>query len=114
MGKNQVPPRDRGHCKNEEEPEEERAIPEVLDNFQYGLKDFSCSVFKKSEVVQCIFLRLLFKDWRQKVERFNEAVVSAKTKCKLFTEREFLMGVAIIIGAAEFAMRGSDLFSVED
>jgi hypothetical protein len=96
------------------EPEEEKAIPEVLDNFQYGLKDFSCSGFKKSEVVQCIFLRLLFKDWRQKVERLNEAVVSAKAKCKLFTEREFLMGLAISIGAAEFAKRGSNLFSVKD
>ena len=96
------------------EPEEEKAIPEVLDNFKYGLKGFSCSSFIKSEVVQCIFLRLLFKDWRQKVEKLHEAVVSAKAKCKLFTEREFLMGLAIIIGAGEFAKRGSNLFSVKD
>jgi hypothetical protein len=96
------------------EPEDGKEIPELHDKFQYGLKDFSCSSFKKSKVVCSVFLQLLFKDWRQKVTKLNEAVEASKAKCKPFTEKEFLSGLATIIGAAEFARRGSDLFSVKD
>jgi hypothetical protein len=96
------------------EPEDGKEIPELHDKFQYGFKDFSCSSFKKSEVVCSIYIWLLFKDWRQKVTKLNEAVEASKAMCKPFTEKEFLSGLAIIIGAAEFAKRGSDLFSVKD
>jgi len=41
-------------------------------------------------------------------------LISSKAKCKLFTKKEFLMGLAIIIGATDFAKRGSDFFSVKD
>ena len=44
----------------------------------------------------------------------NEAVVDSKTKCRQFSPSEFLMGLGILIGAAEFAQRGCDLFSVKD
>jgi len=84
------------------------------DNSQYGLKDFSCSHYKKSEIVASIFLRLMFRDWREKLEKLNKAVLASKSKCRLFTSKEFLTGLAIIIGAAEFARRGCDLFSVKD
>ncbi len=57
---------------------------------------------------------MLFKDWRKKVEKLNEAVVASKCKCRLFTPKEFLVGLGIIIGVAEFAKRGSDLFAVKD
>jgi hypothetical protein len=32
----------------------------------------------------------------------------------LFSQKEFLVGLAVLIGAAEFAQRGCDLFSVKD
>lgn len=96
------------------EPEEGKGIPELQEKYQYGLRNFSCSTVKKSEVVRHIFLRLLFKKWNEKVERLNEAVMASKSKCKAFTEKEFLCGLAVIVGAAEFAKRGSDLFSVKD
>jgi hypothetical protein len=57
---------------------------------------------------------VLLIDWRKKVENLNEAVGASKSKCRLFTSNEFLIGLGIIIGAAEFAKRGSDLFAVKD
>jgi hypothetical protein len=71
-------------------------------------------ITKKSEIISSIFLRFLFKEWRTKVDKLNEAVLASKCKCRLFTPKEFLVGIKIIIGAAEFAKRGSDLFAVKD
>jgi hypothetical protein len=34
------------------------------------------------------------------------SVVAAKAKCRLFTSKEFLTGLELIIGAAEFARMG--------
>jgi hypothetical protein len=48
------------------------------------------------------------------VEKMNAAVAASKVKCSPFTEKEFLTGLAILIGAAQFVIRGSDLFSVKD
>jgi hypothetical protein len=79
-----------------------------------GLKGFRLEHFKKSEVISSIFLMLLFKDWKEKVVKMNEAVAASKAKCKLFSQKEFLVGLAVLIGAAEFAQRGCDLFSVKD
>jgi hypothetical protein len=49
----------------------------------------------------------MFKDWREKVEKLNNAVVASKAKCWLLISKEFL------IGAAEFARKGSDLFGMK-
>ncbi len=70
---------------------------------EYGLKGFNCNKFKKSEILCLTFLRLLFKNWKQKVEMMNAAIEAAKVKCRPFSERGFLIGLAILIGAAEFA-----------
>ncbi len=91
----------------------ENVIPEH-NNLQYGLKDFSCGNYRKSEIIAKIFLCLMFRYWTEKLEKLNNAVVASKAKCRLFTSKEFLTGLAIIIGAAEFARRGSDLFGVKD
>jgi hypothetical protein len=61
-----------------------------------------------------IFLKLAFKDWEAKVALMNEAVQALAAKIKKISEAEFLIGLAILIGAAEFAQRGCDLFSVKD
>jgi hypothetical protein len=60
------------------DPDLAEAIAEIHDNFEYGLKRFYCENYKKSEVISSIFLRLLFKDWRKKVEKLNEVVVASK------------------------------------
>ncbi len=44
----------------------------------------------------------------------NDAVLASKAKTQQFTEAEFLTGLGISIGAAEFAQRGCHLFSVKD
>jgi hypothetical protein len=80
-------------------------IPEH-NNLQYGLKGFSCGNYKKSDTFANICLHLMFKDWREKAEKLNNAVVASKAKCGLFHGKEFLTGLAIIIGAAKFARRG--------
>jgi hypothetical protein len=69
---------------------------------------------KKNNIIAKIFLRLMFKDQREKVEKLNNAVVASKAKCRLFTGKEFLTCLAIIKGAADFARRGLDLLSVKD
>jgi hypothetical protein len=44
----------------------------------------------------------------------NSAIMASKAKAWQFTESEFLTGLGILIGAAKFAQRGCDLFSVKD
>ena len=44
----------------------------------------------------------------------SKAFASSKVKCRAFTEREFLTSLGILIGAAEFAAVGSDLFHAKD
>jgi len=88
-------------------------IPEK-ESIQYGLKGFDIESYKKSEIFVAIFLQLAFKNWKEKVVKMNEAVQASKAKVRDFTQSEFLMGLAILVGAAEFAKRGSDLFSVND
>ncbi len=50
----------------------------------------------------------------EKVKKMNAVISASLAKCRPFTEMEFLTGLGIMIGAAEFAKRGSDLFSVKD
>jgi len=86
-------------------------LPEKEHN-KYGLKGFKIGNFKRSEVLCSVFLMLLFKDWRKRVEEMNVAVVGSKAKCRAFTDKKFLTGLAILIGAAEFAKR--EFFSIKD
>jgi hypothetical protein len=44
----------------------------------------------------------------------NAAIEAAKVKCRPFSDKGFLIGLAIMVGAAEFAKQGSDLFGVRD
>jgi hypothetical protein len=59
-------------------------IPEH-NNLQFGLKDFSCGDYRKSEIITKIFLCLMFRDWTEKLEKLNNAVVASKAKCRLIT-----------------------------
>jgi hypothetical protein len=64
-------------------------IPEH-DILQYGLKNFSCGNYRKSEIIAKIFLCLTFRDWREKVEKLNNAVVSRKPNAGFSLTRNFL------------------------
>ena len=79
----------------------------------YGLKDFCFSNYKKSEVLAHIFLELMFQDWKRMVQAMNLAVEVSKAKCKKFTNEEFLTGLGLIIGSAEFSQKGVDLFGTK-
>ena len=96
-------------------PPEEKLIS--LSTICYGLKGFSLGNFKKSEVLAHLFLELTFLDWKSKVDKMNREVEASKAKCKKFSYEEFLIGLGLIIGAAEFSQKGVDLFgtkSLED
>jgi len=56
----------------------------------------------------------MFKNQKHKVSKLSTAIAAASVKCRPFTEKEFLTGLGILIGAAEFVKRGYDLFSVRD
>ena len=45
----------------------------------------------------------------------NEYIKSQRSsKCKVLTETEFIVGLGLIIGAAEFSQQGKELFSNTD
>jgi len=44
----------------------------------------------------------------------NVAREKAKAKCKKFSNEEFLTGLGLLLGAAEFSQKGVDLFNVKD
>lgn len=96
------------------ESHEPKGVILEVEDTSYGVKGFNASEFKKSEVICLLFLKLMFKNWKRKVSKLNAAVSASGAKCRPFTEKEFLIGLGILIGAAEFAKRGSDLFSVRD
>jgi hypothetical protein len=75
-----------------------------------GLKNFSTNDYKRSEVLVHLFLLLTFIEWKEAV-----ALMSAeKCKCRKFTAEEFLVVLGLLIGAAEFSLKGVDLFCVKD
>jgi hypothetical protein len=96
------------------EPPEENILPEVEVLQQYGMKDFNTSDYMRSEVLVHLFLQLTFIDWKEKVTKMNTAVAAEKCKCRKFSAEEFLIGLALIIGAAEFSQKGVDLFGLRD
>jgi hypothetical protein len=89
-------------------PPEEKLISK--GTLPYGLKDFSLANHKKSEILVDIFLQLSFLNWKSKVDKMNREVESSKCKCKKFSYEEFLIGLGLMIGAAEFSQKGVDLF----
>jgi hypothetical protein len=44
----------------------------------------------------------------------NNAVSAEKCKCRKFTAEEFLVGLGLLIGAAEFSPKGINLFGGKD
>jgi len=96
------------------EPSEESLLPEFESQQFYGLKNFSTSDYKRSEVLVQLFLHLTFIDWKDAVALMNNAVLAEKCKCRKFTAEEFLVGLGLIIGASEFSLKGVDLFGVKD
>jgi len=96
------------------EPPDEYLLGDTLNRESFGLKNFSSTDYKQSEVLADIFLQLSFMDWKCKVEKMNEAVKAEKCKCRKFSQEEFLIGLALIIGAAEFSQKGVDFFGSKE
>ncbi len=96
------------------DPMDENIVREFDPVQNYGLKDFNSYDYKKSEVLVEIFLRVTFLDWKEKVKKLNAAIAAEKCKGKKFSEEEFLVGLALMIGAAEFSQKGVNLFGSKD
>jgi hypothetical protein len=77
-----------------------------------GLIDFILSSYRQDEVLCQLFLHLSF--WKAKVSLLNETVRHLKVKVKIFSAQKFLIGLGLLIGAAEFAQKGKDLFISQD
>ncbi len=77
----------------------------------YGLKNFDIGQYKKSEMLVHIFLSIAFLEWKTKADKMNEEIMSKRIKVKRFSYEEFLIGLALLIGAAEFSQKGMQLFS---
>jgi hypothetical protein len=92
------------------EPSDNSLLRDVKSKEDFGIRDFSSNNYKRSEVIADIFLKLMFVDWKSKVEKLNQAVENERCKCKKFTAEEFLTGLALIIGSSEFSQKGVDLF----
>jgi hypothetical protein len=74
------------------------------------MKDFNVANYKKGEILVHMLLELTFLDWKSKVDKMNAAIESSKAKCKWFSCEEFLVGLGLIVGAAEFSPKGVGLF----
>jgi hypothetical protein len=79
-----------------------------------GLIDFDTLDHKRSEVLVEMFLTLSFLDWKEKIQKMNEAVEKAACRCKRFSDEKFLTGLAMLIGAVEFSQKGIELFTNKD
>ncbi len=87
-------------------------IPEKEHGIKNGIKACQPCDHKRSKIFCLLFFKLLFKNWKEKVKKMNAMICSSPVKCQSFTEKEFLTGLGIMTGAAEFAKRCSDLFFV--
>jgi len=67
-------------------------------------------ITKKSQVLVEIFFKVALLYWKEKVNKLNAAIAAEKWKCKKFSEEEVLVGLGLIIGAAEFSQKGVNLF----
>ena len=81
---------------------------------KFGLRDFNFKDFEQDEVLCHLFLKLTFVDWRQKVDLFNAAYKKLGIKGRLFSRHEFLVGLGLLIAAAEFSQNGKELFRKTD
>ncbi len=75
-------------------------------SMSYELKGFSINNHKLVKM----FLELSFLDWESIVDKMNLEVEASKARCKKFMKEEFLIGLGLLIGAAEFSQKGVDLF----
>jgi hypothetical protein len=53
-----------------------------------------------------MFLNLMFMDWRNKVDNLNRRDDDEKCKCRKFTNEEFLIGLALIMGLQSSPRKG--------
>ncbi len=96
------------------EPPDESLLHDIKPKEEFGIKNFLSANYKRSTVLAEIFLSLMFLDWKSKVAKMNDAVEKERCKCRKFTPEEFLIGLALIIGAADFSQKGVDLFGSKD
>ncbi len=89
-------------------PPDEKLISK--GNRFYGLKGFSVADYRKSEVLVHLFLELTFLDWKGKVDKMNLEIQASNSKCRKFSYEEFLIGMGLMIVAAEFSQKGVELF----
>ena len=82
-----------------------------------GLKNIDEIRAQPSSIRLCkIFFSLIFGDtFKSKLQKMNNYLKEQRnSKCKVFSETEFLTGIGLIIGAAEFSQQGKDLFYRSD
>jgi len=70
----------------------------------------------ESTIFAELFLKLLYKDWKQKLQKMNRIIQTSQTDgnarpTKPFEEAEFLIGLGLIVGASCYCQGGSVLFS---
>jgi hypothetical protein len=85
------------------------------DRAAYGLTSFNAKEHSQNEVIAQLFLHLAFADWQVTLEKMNDAIIqhnnkSNSKKVKLFSPEEFLIAFGLLIGAAEYGARGSQLW----
>ena len=61
-----------------------------------------------------MFLYLSFFNWKEKVDIINEKIIESRKKVNKFSHEEFLIGIGLLIGSAEFSQRGNQLFGFKN
>jgi len=93
------------------DPEE----PVLESDTAFGLKSFDCTQYTQRDVLAHLFLHLSFADWRVTLDKMNQAINEAnnnnnKKRVRVFSAEEFLTALGLMIGAAEYGGRGSQLW----
>ena len=93
------------------DPEE----PVLESDTAFGLNSFDCTQYTQRDVLAHLFLHLSFADWRVTLDKMNQAINEAnnnnnKKRVRVFSAEEFLTALGLMIGAAEYGGRGSQLW----
>jgi hypothetical protein len=72
--------------------------------------DFNIKEYHQDEVLCCLFLKLTFLNWKEKVNLFNAFYKKTGLRGSIFTRQEVLTGFGLLIAAPEFSQNGKELF----
>ncbi len=89
------------------------------NNAQFlGVKGIELHRLDRNIIFSTLFLHLMFRDWRASLQKMNAAISyhneeESENNINLFTESEFVIGFALMIGASCYSDQGKLLWLID-